>query len=44
MLAASVVFGATGLIFVDFINVYVIYLDGIDAEEWNGESQPWMIA
>ena len=35
--------GVSGLVIVPFIIVYNVLLDAVDAEEWNGEIQSWMI-
>lgn len=38
------VVGLSGFVIVPCIIVYIVLLDGIDAKEWNGEIQSWMIA
>ena len=34
---------ASGLLIVPNIIVFIVLLDVVDAEEWNGEIQSWMI-
>ena len=43
-IAIWVVICTLGLTFMPFIMVYVVLLDSVDVDEWNGEIQSWMIA
>eukprot|EP01084_Bolivina_argentea_P171469 297068_1 len=40
----SICISVSGILVVPFIIVYVILLDAVDYQEWNGELQSWMVA